>query len=172
MNADGLSNDRAFVFDPRATNEGELRAGISAMPESAPMHASRCLRDQLGRVGALEQQPPAVDGAAQRACHSGSGAHPLQNRGVLQLRLLNMLAGVDQLVHGSALLHPLARTAYPDPVLLQVRGFDPAARRYRYTVNRSFGDTPVHRALFQSPFRVAIALALNVGPHHERVCRT
>ena len=52
-----------------------------------------------------------------------------------------------------------------------MRGFDPVARRYRYTVNRSFGDTRVYRNLFQSPFRIAIEVALDVGPNSERDMR-
>jgi len=95
----------------------------------------------------------------------------LQNRGRLQLRVLNILGGLDQLAHGADRLHGWGQTAYPDRVLLHARGFDPAARRYLYTVNRAFGDTRVYRNPFQSPFRIALDVALDVGPNREQVMR-
>ena len=172
VNADGLPNDRAFVFDPRVTSDAELRAGVSQLLERAPARASQCLRKQLGRVGTANS----CTGPWMATLNANVIVDParirLQNRGVLQLRLLNVLAGVDQLVHGSERLRGWGQQAFPDPVLLQVQGFDPVARRYRYTVNRSFGDTRVYRSLFQSPFRIALEIALDIGPNHERVWRT
>ena len=44
-------------------------------------------------------------------------------------------------------------------------------RRYRYGVNRSFGDPRVYRNFFQAPFRIAIDVSLDVGPNQERVAR-
>ena len=171
VNGDGLANDRAFVFDPRATSDGELRAAVSELLDHAPAHAARCLRDQLGRVGA----PNSCTGPWTATLNANVVVDParirLQNRGALQLRVVNILAGLDQLAHGDR-LHGWGQSAYPDPALLRVRGFDPVARRYRYTVNRSFGDTRVQRTLFHSPFRIAIELALDVGPSQERVWRT
>ncbi|MFL5617394.1 MAG: hypothetical protein ACJ79A_03250, partial [Gemmatimonadaceae bacterium] len=169
VNADGLANDRAFVFDPRATTDGELRAAMSELLERAPARASRCLREQLGHIsGANSCTGPWT--ATTNAVFTIDPARVwLQNRGRLQLRVLNVLAGVDQLVHGADRLRGWGQPAYPDWVLLQVRGFDPVARRYRYAVNPSFGDTRAYRNVFQSPFRVAIEVALDVGPNQERV---
>ena len=170
VNADGLSNDRAFVFDPSETIDAELRTGISELLERAPARVSRCLRDQLGRVGA----PNSCTGRWTAMLNANVTIDParvrLQNRGVLRLRVVNILAGLDQLAHGRH-LHGWGQPAYPDPALLRVRGFDPVTRRYRYAVNPSFGDSRAYRNLFQSPFRIAIDVALDVGPNHERVMR-
>jgi hypothetical protein len=167
-NADGLSNDRAFVFDPRATNEGELRAAMSALLESAPGHASRCLREQLGRVTAPNSCTAPWAAMVNANLIVDPARVRLQNRGLLQLRLINVLAGLDQLAHGADRIHGWGQLVFPDPVLLRIRGFDPVARRYRYTVNPSFGDTRGYRTAFHSPFRIAIEVALDVGPNRER----
>ena len=172
VNADGAwLNDRAFVFDPRATTDAELREGMSTLLDGASTHRARCLGPQVGRVAA----PNSCVGPWAATLNATVTADParirLQNRGVLQVRVLNVLAGLDQLVHGSDRLHGWGQPAYPDPVLLQVRGFDPVARRYRYAVNRAFGDTRAYRTLFQSPFRIAIDVSLDVGPNQERVAR-
>jgi hypothetical protein len=171
VNADGLSNDRAFVFDPRATDDAELRTGVSTLLEGAPALATRCLRTQLGRVAAANS----CTGPWTATLNANVAIDParvrLQNRGVLMLRVTNILAGLDQLAHGGDHLRGWGQQAYPDPVLLQVRGFDPVARQYRYSVNRSFGDTRVYRNPLHSPFRVAIEVALDVGPNREREMR-
>jgi hypothetical protein len=172
VNADGLSsNDRAFVFDPRATSDAELRDGMSALLHGESTRAAHCLGAQLGRIAA----PNTCTGPWTATLNATVTVDParlrLQNRGVVQLRVLNVLAGFDQLVHGSDRLHGWGQPAYPDPVLLQVRGFDPVARRYRYTVNRSFGDSRMYRNLSQAPFRLAIDVSLDVGPDQERVAR-
>jgi hypothetical protein len=173
VNADGLSsNDRAFVFDPRVTSDAVLSAGMSALLDGASRQPARCLGAQVGRIAA----PSSCTGPWTATLNAIVAVDParirLQNRGTVQLRVLNVLAGLDQLVHGSDQLHGWGQPAYPDPVLLQVRGFDPVARRYRYSVNKSFGDTRVYQSLFQAPFRIAIDVSLDVGPNRERVERT
>ncbi|MFL5620730.1 MAG: hypothetical protein ACJ79A_20305, partial [Gemmatimonadaceae bacterium] len=171
VNADGLSNDRAFVFDPRATTDGELRTALSALLERAPARASRCLRAQLGLISGANSCTGPWTATTNAIFTIDPARVRLQNRGRLQLRVLNILSGVDQLVHGGDRLHGWGQSAYPDPVLLQVRGFDPVARRYQYAVNPSFGDTRAYRNVFQSPFRIAIDVALDLGPDQERVAR-
>jgi hypothetical protein len=173
VNADGVSsNDRAFVFDPRATSDAALREGMSALLDAASGRTAHCLGAQLGGIAA----PNSCTGPWSATLNATVTVDParirLQNRGVLQLRVLNVLAGLDHLAHGGGRLHGWGQPAYPDPVLLQVRGFDPVARRYRYTVNRSFGDTRMYRDQFQMPFRIAIDMSFDVGPNQERVART
>ena len=173
VNADGIaSNDRAFVFEPRVSGDAELRDAMSALLSSTSLRTARCLGAQVGRIAA----PNSCTGPRTATLNAIIAIDParirLQNRGVVQLRVLNLLAGVDRLAHGSDRLHGWGQPAYPDPVLLQVRGFDPIARRYRYVVNRSFGDSRVYRTLFQSPFRIGIDMSIDVGPNQEQVART
>jgi hypothetical protein len=172
VNADGLSsNDRAFVFDPRATSDAELRDGMSALLDGAAKQSARCLGAQVGRIAAPNSCTSPWTATLNAIVAVDPARIRLQNRGTVQFRVLNVLAGLDRLVHGSDRLHGWGQPAIPDPVLLQVRGFDPVARRYRYTVNRSFGDTRVYRNLFQAPFRIAVDVSLDVGPNRERVAR-
>ena len=61
--------------------------------------------------------------------------------------LQNVLAGVDQLVHGNGGLRGWGSPATPDPVLFVPRGFDATAQRFRYDVNPRFADTRPSRTL-------------------------
>jgi hypothetical protein len=169
VNADGLSsNDRAFVFDPRTTSDTTLREEMSALFDGAPAHASRCLRRQLARIAAANSCTAPWTAMLNATATIDPARIRLPNRGALNVRVTNILAGLDELVHGSDHLRGWGQPSIPDAVLLQVRGFDPIARRYRYEVNPSFGDTRVYRNLFQSPFRISIDVALDVGPSRER----
>ncbi len=59
--------------------------------------------------------------------------------------------------------------AFPDPVLLQVVGFDALTSSYKYRVNSSFGSSATYRALFQNPYRISVDVAIDVGPDQERL---
>jgi hypothetical protein len=157
------------VFDPRTTSDSTLRTGLSALLDGgAPARASRCLRRQLARVAASNSCTAPWSTTLNATVTVDPARIRMQNRGTLNLRVTNVLAGLDELVHGADRLRGWGQPSIPDRVLLQVRGFDPVARRYRYAVNRSFGDTRVYRNLFQSPFRISIDVALDVGPDIER----
>ena len=58
--------------------------------------------------------------------------------------------------------------AFPDQALLYVRGFDPAARRYRYEVNQRFGATNPQFSAFRAPVTLTAMLRFDVGPTRER----
>jgi len=56
----------------------------------------------------------------------------------------------------------------PDPVLLYVRGFDPATDRFHYVVNGHFGATNGANQGITVPFQVAFQANLTIGadrPH-------
>ena len=57
----------------------------------------------------------------------------------------NVLAGVDQALHGTSDLRGWGSQPTPDPVLLVPRGFDPSAKSFRYDVNPRFADTRAGR---------------------------
>ena len=75
----------------------------------------------------------------------------------------NVLAGVDQVLHGSASMRGWGSPATPDPVLLVPRGFDAAAERFRYDVNTRFADTRPGRTLALTPFRIVIDFSLRLS---------
>ena len=76
--------------------------------------------------------------------------------------LQNVLAGVDQLVHGNN-MRGWGSPATPDPVLFIPRGFDASAQRFRYDVNPRFADTRPNRTLLREPFRIVIDFSLQLS---------
>jgi hypothetical protein len=76
--------------------------------------------------------------------------------------LQNVLAGVDQLMHGSS-LRGWGSPATPDPVLLVPRGFDVANRRFNYDVNPRFADTRPGHTLLRNPFRIVVDFSFNLS---------
>ncbi len=90
-----------------------------------------------------------------------------RNRGSVALIFTNLLSGLDQALHGSNKLHGWGQSAFADPTLLTVRGFDPTANRFNYTVNPLFGSTTQFRNTFRSPFVITLDVRLEVGPDRE-----
>jgi hypothetical protein len=75
----------------------------------------------------------------------------------------NVLAGLDQALHGTNSLRGWGSQATPDPVLLVPRGFDAAASRFRYDVNPRFADTRALRGFGRDPFRIVIDFSINLS---------
>jgi hypothetical protein len=99
----------------------------------------------------------------------GRGPVPLlPERANVTVGFANVLGGVDQLLHGAERLRGWGTTPSPDPVLAAVRGFDPAARRFRYEVNPRFGDTRAASTTQRAPFRVTVDVRLDVAPPQTR----
>ena len=84
-------------------------------------------------------------------------------RVVPNVYLQNVLAGVDQVLHGNGSLRGWGSPATPDPVLFVPRGFDVDSSRFRYDVNSRFADTRPGRTLLRDPFRIVIDFALNLS---------
>jgi len=79
------------------------------------------------------------------------------------IALVNPLAGVDQLLHGTGNLHAWGSSALPDPVLYNVRGFDAETNRFIYAVNPRFGSTSPASNTFRSPFRITLDVSISLG---------
>jgi len=77
--------------------------------------------------------------------------------------LQNVIAGIDQIVHGSSGMRGWGSPATPDPVLFVPRGFDASAQRFRYDVNPRFADTRPNRTLLREPFRIVIDFSLQLS---------
>ena len=80
-----------------------------------------------------------------------------------QLYFQNVLAGLDQLVHGAGSMRGWGSPTSPDPVLLVPRRFDPSAGRFQYDVNPRFADTRPDRMLWREPFRIVIDFSLELS---------
>jgi hypothetical protein len=89
-----------------------------------------------------------------------------RNRVTPNIYLQNVMAGVEQLLHGGS-LSGWGSPASPDPVLLVPRGFDASNRRFYYDLNTSFADTRPGRTLFRNPFRIAIDFSFNLSTDYD-----
>jgi hypothetical protein len=162
VNGDGRGGDRAFIPNPAVESDPVLASQMSSLISSGSSTAKNCLSAYLGRV------------AGRNGCR-GPWTESLNiqwkptmpkkwgGRLTPNVYLQNILAGVDQAIHGSESLHGWGSQAAPDPVLLVPRGFDASANRFRYDVNPRFADTRAFRGFGRDPFRVVIDFSVNLS---------
>jgi hypothetical protein len=161
INGDGFSNDRAFVFDPANARDPVVAQAMERLRFTAPASVRECLQQQSGRIA----QPgschtgwvPSLDLRANIVL--GKLAAP---RITVSLFASNITAGLDYLMHGPEKLHGWGQSPSPDATLLDVRGFDPARRAYKYAVNPRFGQ-PQGGGLSRLPFRVTLQTRVTLG---------
>jgi hypothetical protein len=167
INGDGLRNDRAFVFDPSTTTDAAA-SGMSRLLASAPASVVRCLNSQVGTIA----RENSCVGPWTATLNANATLPPdlfrLQNRGRVTLKLVNVMAGVDQLLHGADGMRGWGQYSFVDPTLLTVRGFDPAKQRFLYTVNPEFGSGRAFRSASLAPFRIILDVTLDLGADVER----
>jgi hypothetical protein len=163
VNGDGVANDRAFVFDPATVADPTLASGLRSLLSDAGA-AGDCLRRQLGRAAASNscRGPWTVSTNAQLAL-AGRWLH-LPRRVSAVLNLSNPLAAADRVLHGSDGLRGWGGAVRPDPTLYYVRGFDPAARAFRYEVNPRFGATSGPFGVVREPFRITLDVRIDLNP--------
>ena len=129
-------HSRSGARDRRRRSRPQL---ASLMASGQAPRASACSRTS-GR--SCSATAAAVRGRSRSTC---SGVRRFPRRFVARVTpnvyLQNVLAGVDQLMHGSNNLRGWGSPVAPDPVLLVPRGFDAASKRFRYDVNARFADT-------------------------------
>jgi hypothetical protein len=168
VNGDGYLNDRAFVFDPTKTNDQTLASGMSALLANASGSARDCLRSQLGQLATRNS----CQGPWTSSANLTFSFNPLKvrmpQRANLSFQLSNPLYAADMLVHGENNLHGWGQSAIPQNQLLYVRGFDAAAKRYKYEVNPRFGSTALAQSAVRDPVRLTAMLRVDVGPTRER----
>lgn len=163
INGDGLANDRAFVFDPATTTDARLASDLRTLLASAPGRVRTCIRSQIGQIVA----PNSCEGPWSAALNASIFVYPslpwTDNRASVALSITNGLAAVDRILHGAGHLHGWGAVPLPDPVLYQVRGFDPAVPGFRYEVNPKFGTQSTAVAGLGNPFRISIDVSINLG---------
>ncbi|MCC7055195.1 MAG: carboxypeptidase regulatory-like domain-containing protein [Gemmatimonadaceae bacterium] len=165
INGDGRSGDRAFVPAPGAAGDVALAAQLSALQAGGSATARACLVAFAGRI------------APRNGCRGPwtatlNAQFRPQLPKVLQrlnasLYFENLLAGVDQLVHGGGGLRGWGGAAVPDPVLLVPRGFDATASAFRYDINPRFAETRPSRSTLRVPFRVTLDIQLRLSTDYE-----
>jgi hypothetical protein len=164
VNGDGYSNDRAFVFDPSAPGTNAALAASNALMSSSTGRVQSCLRRQLGHPGAINSCEGPWTAALNLEASFGRTIPRTKRYGSFAISVVNGLGGLDQLLHGSNHLKGWGTTPFADPVLYNVRGFDPATKQFRYEVNPGFGNTSPARSTVRAPFRISLSVSVNLGP--------
>ncbi|MGI9089581.1 MAG: Spy/CpxP family protein refolding chaperone, partial [Gemmatimonadaceae bacterium] len=163
INGDGARNDRAFLFDPANAADPAVASAIQGLLASAPSRVRDCLTAQLGQVaGRNSCRGPWTPSLDLQANFRPSGFN-LNRKMMFSLIGSNVLAGLDQLFHGSD-LHGWGQFNRADPTLLYVRGFNQATQSFVYDVNGRFGSNSASRSAYRQPFVLALQARLTLGP--------
>ena len=149
INGDGARNDRAFVI-PAAVNLGFA-----------------CLDRQIGAIAGRNS----CRGPWQATFDLQANWRPtmlgLSRRLAVSIVTVNLLRGVDELLHGADDARGWGVSLRPDPVLVAVTGFDATSRTFQYALNERFGSTR-GTAGFRAPFQIGIQARLTIGPDRQR----
>jgi len=167
INGDGLSNDRAFVFNPAVAGDSAVVAGMSTLLASAPAGVRACLQRQLGHLAERNSCRGPWSGSLNVQIAWNPRNTPWGDRVRFGLSLANPLAGLDALWHRGN-MEGWGQPGFADPTLLYVRGFDAARNRFVYEVNQRFGETRGTRSLPAQPFRATFETRISLGPSMER----
>jgi hypothetical protein len=152
VNGDGLSNDRAFIFDPADGSDAALASAMSSLIDSRSGDARDCLLKQLGSVAG--RNSCTGPWSASLSLSYRPNLRRFWKRGSMEITIDNPLGALDQALHGWENMRGWGQTPLPDPLLLSVRGFDAANQRFIYEVNPRFGET--RRNAFNAPFAVRV----------------
>ncbi|MEP6690593.1 MAG: carboxypeptidase regulatory-like domain-containing protein [Gemmatimonadaceae bacterium] len=168
VNGDGYVNDRAFIFDPRSAADPALASGMRALLGNGSRAARACLAAQLGALAARNS----CEAPRTTTSNLTISVNPLKvrlpQRLNVSLYINNAFGAADLLLHGENRRRGWGQSADPDPSLLFVRGFDPAARRFAYDVNPRFGATSLGQTLNRNPVVVTALVRLDIGFTRER----
>jgi hypothetical protein len=166
VNGDGRGGDRAFVPDPATEADAALASQMRALLAGGASTAKSCVLANLGKVA----ERNGCRGAWTQSLNmQWRPPVPRQwgGRVVPNVYFQNVLAGIDQALHGSESLRGWGSPATPDPVLLVPRGYDAAAQRFKYDVNTRFADTRPGRTLSLNPFRIVIDFSVNFATDYD-----
>ena len=163
INGDGTSNDRAFIFAASA-HDTAVANGMSRLLVSAAPNVRSCLMSQTGTIANRNSCTGSWQPAADLQMNFRPSWWGLSRRMTIMVSTVNLLAGIDQWVHGENDLHGWGGSTRPDPTLLYVRGFDPVSQSFTYEVNQRFGSTSGTANAFRVPFQLAVQARYVIGP--------
>lgn len=163
INGDGFVNDRAFVFNPSSTSDPVFGSQLRSLFASLPHGVRRCLEKQIGAAAERNTCEGPWSASLNAQIFAFGQALKLPRVQSIAINFSNPLAGIDQLLHGSSHLKGWGTTAFPDPVLYTVRGFDPSTAKFLYQVNPRFGSTRPAQTTLRVPFRVTISAKFTLG---------
>ncbi|MBW7932743.1 MAG: carboxypeptidase regulatory-like domain-containing protein [Gemmatimonadaceae bacterium] len=160
INGDGRANDAAFV----AGTPAEVASSLTFTPRGA----ERCLTNQAGRIAAIGS----CEGPWQVTSNLMVAFSPRRTRASglrwdsIVLNLSNPVGALDYALHGSS-PRGWGANDWPDPVYLQVQGFDIGQRRYRYAVNPRFGASVAGMRALIAPVRLTLEVMVGLDPHPD-----
>lgn len=164
VNGDGLSNDRAFIFDPARLTDPLFAQGVKSLMQSSQHNVRECLARQLDHAAAGNScEGPWTASMNAQIAYAFKFPGTRQHANMI-LGLMNPLGGLDQMLHGVDHLRGWGTSAYPNTVLYNVRGFDPVARRYIYDANSRFGDTRPRSGVGRVPFGLTLDFSIDLAP--------
>ncbi len=166
-NGDGYGNDRAYVYAPEAAPDSALAAGMSELLASSSPATRECLQRQLGAIASRNSCRGPWISTASLGITLERSRFRIPSRANVQFSLSNPLGAADLVLHGSR-LRGWGQNPAVDQQLLYVRGFDAAARRYRYEVNQRFGATRPQFITLRSPVALTATIKYDLGPTRER----
>ena len=166
INGDGARNDRAFVFDPAGTTSES--AAMARLLAAADPGIAACLRQQIGTVAARNSCRGPWQATFDLQINYRPSILRLQRRLTVSVSTINLLRGVDELLHGVNGAHGWGLTLQPDPTLVYVTGFDSSARQFLYAVNERFGATGRGANAFRAPFQIGIQAHLTIGADRQQ----
>jgi hypothetical protein len=157
VNGDGIAGDRAFIPAPRQEGESQLEALLTSGSRTARTCLSAHRGEVVPRNGCRGPWTESLNMQWSPRLPKRFGS-----RFTPTLYLQNVLAGLDQLVHGSEGVQSWGSPGAPDPVLFVPRGFDAQNTRFRYDVNARFGDARPRNTLLLNPFRLIIDVSVDL----------
>jgi hypothetical protein len=168
VNGDGYLNDRAFVFDPSRTADTALATAMRSLLATGAPAARSCLSSELNRLAARATcRAPWLTSANLRITLNPQKVG-LPKRTNFVVSFTNPLAIADLIAHGNRDTRGWGQDIQPDQNLLFVRGFDPATKQFRYSVNDRFGSTRPQQSASRSAAFVSINVSYDIGFTRER----
>jgi hypothetical protein len=170
VNGDGLPNDRAFVPRTAGAQDSELSRDVASLLRSAPRRIRRCLGRQAGSIASANSCAGPWTATANASVRLEGTPRALGHRRTsLRIDVINALAGLDLLTHGSRRLHGWGAPANVSPVLYRVRGFDATRRAFVYEVDPGFGRTSRESVGSRTPLGLTATLSIDLSrPYAEQ----
>lgn len=162
INGDGSRNDRAFIPLP------EDSPAIAQLLQASSAGGKKCLRSQLGRIATRNSCTGPWEATFDLQINYRPNFLGMNRNVTFSLTTLNLLRGIDELIHGADGAHGWGLRARPDQTLLFVDGFDPSTRQFEYSVNERFGATDQRANAFRAPFQIGLQVRATFGPNRTR----
>jgi hypothetical protein len=172
VNGDGMPGDRAYIPAPGQEGDPVLASQLASLLANGSPTARACLTTYRGDIVPRNGcRGPWTESLNMQ--WSPRLPNRFGNRLTPTLYFQNVLAGIDQLVHGNNDLRGWGSPTAPDPVLFVPRGFDAQNTRFRYDVNARFADTRPRNTLLFNPFRIVLDVSMNLttNPDLQRLRR-